>query len=92
MGSMPSTMNAALVDDRPSPVAADPYETLPVGLLSVDRRLHVRRANAQGRQLLGWGQRTAAPGRGRIPIPARAGSKAALTLRMLEGSKTAICV
>ena len=67
-------MNAALVDDRPSPVAADPYETLPVGLLSVDRRLHVRRANAQGRQLLGWGQRTAAPGRrllDRLSLPDR---------------------
>jgi diguanylate cyclase (GGDEF)-like protein len=56
-------MNAAPVDERPAPVATDPYEALPVGLLSVDRRLHVRRANAQGRHLLGLGQRAAAPGR-----------------------------
>ena len=55
-------MNAASVDERLAPAAADPYETLPVGLLSVDRRLHVRRANAQGRYLLGLGRRAAAPG------------------------------
>lgn len=41
----------------------DHYEDLPVGLLTVDRRLHVRRANAQGRRLLGLGRRAEEPGR-----------------------------
>lgn len=46
-----------------TPPEVDHYETLPVGLLTVDRRLQVRRANAQGRHLLGLGRRAAAPGR-----------------------------
>jgi diguanylate cyclase (GGDEF)-like protein len=69
-------MNVDAVEERaaaavagPSPAPGSPppetdhYETLPVGLLTVDRRLQVRRANAQGRQLLGLGQRAAEPGR-----------------------------
>ena len=42
---------------------AEQYETLPVGLLTVDRRLQVRRANARARLMLGLGRRARAPGR-----------------------------
>lgn len=43
--------------------ALDHYEDLPVGLVTVDRRLQVRRANAQARRLLGLGRRADTPGR-----------------------------
>ena len=42
---------------------AEQYETLPVGLLTVDRRLQVRRANARARLMLGLGRRAQTPGR-----------------------------
>ena len=47
----------------PRTQVVDHYEDLPVGLVTVDRRLQVRRANAQGRLLLGLGQRAGTPGR-----------------------------
>lgn len=50
--------------DRPAePSPAEVWDSLPVGLMTVDRRLVVRSANAQGRRLLGVRRQGASLGR-----------------------------
>ena len=61
--SSPETHAAAASAAGAQSSTMDHFETLPVGLVTVDRRLQVRRANAQARRLLGLGQRSATPGR-----------------------------
>jgi diguanylate cyclase (GGDEF)-like protein len=64
---MPATADTtAAVSPTPSPLPPWPpglLDSLPIGLLTVDRRLMVRSANAQGRRLLGVRREGASIGR-----------------------------
>ena len=58
----PRRRAAAAASDEPAPASVE-LESLPVGLLTVDRRGVVRSANAQGRRLLGVRRRGTVLGR-----------------------------